>query len=78
VDYGGVFCLRTRADWSIENRARRRTGTRLIAQAIFALWSVALIVLRGFALNSAHHMPDAPPLALPIIAVLLAVFGSYC
>ena len=42
-------CLRTRAEWSIENRARRRTGTRLIAQAVFALWSAALIALRGFA-----------------------------
>ncbi|CAB3770668.1 hypothetical protein [Paraburkholderia humisilvae] len=71
------FCLRRRADWSIENRARRRAGMRLIAQAVFALWSATLIVLRGLALTSAHRMPDATPLAMLIAAALLSACGAY-
>jgi len=69
-------CLRPRADWSIANLARRRAGTRLIAQAVFAAWSAALLVVRGLALLSTHRMRDAAPLALLTVAVLL--FGCTC
>ncbi|CAB3769719.1 hypothetical protein [Paraburkholderia solisilvae] len=68
------FCLRTRTDWSIENRARRRTGTRLLAQAVFALWSAALIVLRGFELAGGKLHLSSIVLS---VAALLAGCGCY-
>ncbi|MFC0398905.1 hypothetical protein [Paraburkholderia rhizosphaerae] len=71
------FCWRERADWSIENRVRRRAGSRLIAQAVFAIWSAALIVVRGFAFTSVQRMPETTPHALLIVAALLAVCGGY-
>ncbi|APR36253.1 hypothetical protein [Paraburkholderia sp. SOS3] len=70
-------CLRPRADWSIENLARRRAGTRLIAQAVLAAWSAALIVVHGLALACAHRAGDAAPLAWLIFAAALCACGSY-
>jgi uncharacterized membrane protein len=71
------FCLRSRTDWSIENRARRRAGARRIAQAVFSLWSAALIAVRGPAFASAHRAHDAAPLAWLAVAALLAACGCY-
>jgi hypothetical protein len=71
------FCLRPRANWSIENRARRRVGTRLIAQAVLAAWSAALIMVRGLALPSVRRMHDTAPLALLTVAAVLAMCGCY-
>ncbi|HEY4350566.1 MAG TPA: hypothetical protein VGN31_05030 [Paraburkholderia sp.] len=71
------FCLRPRADWSIENLARRRAGTRLIAQAVLAAWSAVLIVVRGLALPGTPRMRDTASLALLTVAVLLFVCACY-
>jgi hypothetical protein len=71
------FCLRSRADWSIENRVRRRAATRLIAQAVLAAWSAALIVVHGLELASAQRVHDAAPLPLLTLAAVLAVCGGY-
>jgi hypothetical protein len=71
------FCRRTRAHWSIENRARRRTATRLIVQAVIALWSATLIALHSVALTSGRPMLNAAPPTLLMVAALLAVCGCY-
>jgi hypothetical protein len=71
------FCLRPRAYWSIENRVRRRAGTRLIAQAVFATWSAALIIVHGLEHLSVHRMHDAAAPALLTVAAVLAVCGCY-
>jgi hypothetical protein len=71
------FCLRCRANWSIENRARRRAGTRLIAQAVLAAWSAALIVVRGLADLGAHRTSHAAPLAWFIVTAVLTMSACY-
>ena len=74
----GFFCLRTRAGWSLENRTRRRTATRLIAQAVLALWSAMLIVLHGTDGIARHAtVPHTTPSMLLLGAMLLIVFGCY-
>ncbi|GAB7525487.1 hypothetical protein [Paraburkholderia sp. 2C] len=71
------FCLRPRANWSIENRARRRAGTRLIAQAVLAAWSAALIVVRGLTHLGVPRTSHAAPLAWFIVAAALAICACY-
>jgi hypothetical protein len=71
------FCSRTQARWSLENRARRFTGTRLLVQAACALWAAVLIVVRGFStLDALPGKPLAPHTILTGAAVLVA-FGCY-
>ncbi len=80
------FSVRAPANRSIENRARRITGTRLLAQAVLALWTALLIVLRSLAAlgtqsttqlaaqQSASH--SAQPAVL-IGAAILVICGCY-
>lgn len=73
----GFFCGRVPARWSMENRARRLTATRLLVQAAFALWAALLIVVRGlFVINGLPGMSLAPHTVLSGAAVLV-VFGCY-
>ena len=37
------YCRRAPARWSLENRARRFTATRLLVQAALSLWAAVLI-----------------------------------
>jgi hypothetical protein len=71
------FCLRTRAEWSLENRARRRTGTRLIVQAVVASWSALLIVVHGASGLARSIVPHYTPSMLLLGALLLSVLGCY-
>ncbi|HEY3598930.1 MAG TPA: hypothetical protein VGL08_15620 [Paraburkholderia sp.] len=75
------FCTRAPANWSMENRARRVTGTRLLAQAVLALWTALLGVLHGLGAQAppqvgshpgSHHAP-----AVLIGAAILVAFGCY-
>jgi len=66
------FCLRTRAEWSLENRARRRTGTRLIVQAVVASWSALLIVVHGASGLARSIVPHYTPSMLLLGALLLS------
>ncbi|BCZ78187.1 hypothetical protein PTKU64_18620 [Paraburkholderia terrae] len=70
------FCSCAPAHWSIENRARRFTGTRLLAQAVLSFWTALLILTRGlFALGSrAVHV--APTVVLTG-ALLLIIASGY-
>jgi hypothetical protein len=71
------FCGRAPASWSLENRARRFTGTRLLVQAALALWAALLLLVRGlFAFDSLPGMRLAPQTIL-MGAVILVVFGCY-
>jgi hypothetical protein len=71
------FCSRTPARWSLENRARRFTGARLLAQAACALWAGLLIVVRSFSpVEALPGKPLAPHMILAGAAVLIA-FGCY-
>jgi hypothetical protein len=71
------FCARTPASGSLENRARRFTGTRLLVQAALALWAAPLILARGlFALDGLAGIRVAPYTILMGAAVLI-VFGCY-
>lgn len=71
------FCGRAPASWSLENRARRFTGTRLLVQAALALWTALLILVRGlFALDGLPGMRATPHTILTGAAVLVA-FGCY-
>jgi predicted metal-binding membrane protein len=75
------FCLRTRSEWSLENRARRRTGTRLIIQAVVASWGALLIIVHGadglIPFIGRQYGPHYTPSALLFGALLLLALGSY-
>jgi hypothetical protein len=71
-----VFCSRAPASWSIENRARRFTGMRLLAQAVLSFWSALLIVVRGLFALGARTFHIAPQLVLAG-ALLLVVASCY-
>jgi hypothetical protein len=71
------FCTRAPANWSLENRARRITGTRLMVQAAIALWTALLILQRGvFSLEDIAGLRLAPDLIIAG-AVLLLIVGGY-
>jgi hypothetical protein len=71
------FCSRTPARWSLENRARRFTGARLLVQAACALWAAVLIVVRDFcAIDALPGRPLAPHTMLTSAAVLIG-FACY-
>jgi hypothetical protein len=71
------FCGRIPASASLENRARRVTGTRLLVQAALSLWGALLILVRGlFALDGLLGMHAAPQTVLAGAAVLVAL-GCY-
>ncbi|MEW6344757.1 MAG: hypothetical protein AB1704_29255 [Pseudomonadota bacterium] len=71
------FCGRAPANASLESRARRATGTRLLVQAAFSLWSALLILVRGlFALGGLPGIHAAPQTILAGAAVLVAC-GCY-
>jgi hypothetical protein len=69
------FCSRAPTNWSIESRARRFTGTRLLAQAVLSFWTALLIVARGlYALGSrALHVSPAV-----LLAGALLLIGASC
>ena len=69
-------CSRVPASWSMENRARRFTGARLLAQAVLSFWSALLIVVRGLSALSARTMHIAPQVMLAG-ALLLVVAACY-
>lgn len=79
------FCLRTRSEWSLENRARRRTGARLMVQAVLASWSALLIIVHGAdglvpLIGQPHRSPYVPPCTPPMLlsgALLLGTLGGY-
>jgi hypothetical protein len=64
------FCSRAPARWSLENRARRFTGTRLLVQAAFSLWAALLILVRGLFARAAYQ-------AVIVGAAILVAFGCY-
>jgi hypothetical protein len=69
------FCARTPANWSIENRARRFTGTRLLAQAVMSLWAAVLVVVHGLLkLDGPFHLS---PIVILGCALLLVIAGCY-
>ncbi|MGA7778265.1 MAG: hypothetical protein WCA85_11215 [Paraburkholderia sp.] len=71
------FCGRAPASWSLENRARRFRGTRLLVQAALALWAASLLLVRGlYALDALPGMRPAPHTLLVGVVVLIA-FGCY-
>jgi hypothetical protein len=71
------FCVRTPANWSRENRARRLAGTRMLIQAACALWAALLIIARGlFALDGLAGLHPAPFKVLTGVAILVAC-GCY-
>jgi hypothetical protein len=72
------FCSRAPANWSMENRARRFTGTRLLAQAVLALWSASLVVVRGlFALGSrSFHLSPTTLLAGTLMLIAASCYWS--
>ncbi|MGF6778144.1 hypothetical protein [Paraburkholderia sp. GAS334] len=68
------FCTRARANWSLENRVRRLTGTRLLVQAALALWSALLLLQRGvFALEDIAGLRLAPHTVMAGALMLIAV-----
>lgn len=71
------FCARTPAHWSRDNRARRVTGTRMLAQAACSIWAALLIVARG--LFTIDGIPGARPSPLEIFTgvVILIACGCY-
>ncbi|ACC70941.1 hypothetical protein PPMP20_05075 [Paraburkholderia phymatum] len=66
------FCSRAPASWSIDNRARRFTGTRLLAQAVLSFWSALLIVVRGLFALDARTIHIAPAIIFAGALVLIA------
>jgi len=69
------FCARTPANWSIENRARRFTGTRMLAQAVLCLWAAMLVVVDGLLkLDAPFHLS---PIVILASALLLLMAGCY-
>jgi cytochrome bd-type quinol oxidase subunit 2 len=71
------FCLRTRTEWSLENRVRRRTATRLIVQAVLASWCALLIIVHGANGPARHVVPHYTPSMLLLGALLLILLGGY-
>lgn len=71
------FCSRAPANWSIENRARRFTGTRLLAQAVLSLWSALLVVVRGLFALGASSIRVSPALLLAGALLLVAASGYW-
>jgi hypothetical protein len=71
------ICGRAPAGWSLENRARRFTGMRLLVQAALALWGALLILVRGlFAFDGLLGLRPAPHIILVGVAVLV-LCGCY-
>jgi hypothetical protein len=72
------FCSRAPANWSIENRARRFTGTRLLAQAVLSCWTALFIVVHGlFALDSRSlHMSPSAILAGALLLIAASCYWS--
>jgi hypothetical protein len=66
------FCSRAPASWSIENRARRFTGTRLLAQAVLSFWAALLVVVRGLFALGAGALHVAPSFILAGALLLIA------
>ena len=80
------FCKRAPANWSLENRARRVTGTRLLAQAVLAFWAALLVVVRGLLTlggkplsNMSHmsHVSHVSPSTVIVGALLLMLASGY-
>lgn len=72
-----LYCRRATVRWSLENRARRFTATRLLLQAVLSLWAALLILVRGlFALDGLLGMRPAPDTIITGAVVLIA-FGCY-
>jgi hypothetical protein len=72
------FCARTPANWSMENRARRLTGMRLLAQAALSWWVALLLIVRGmFALDGLLGLRPAPLEALAGAAILVCCGGYW-
>jgi hypothetical protein len=71
------FCARTPANWSHDNRARRVTGSRMLAQAACSIWAALLIVARGlFTIGGVAGLRPAPLEALTGVVILIAC-GCY-
>lgn len=68
------FCSRAPANWSMQNRARRYTGTRLLVQAVFAFWVALLVVVRGL-LGGKPDVHIAPSAIL--VCALLLIGASF-
>lgn len=67
------FCARRPAHWSRNNRTRRRTGVRLLAQAACSIWAALLIVARGlFSIDGLPGLHPTPIEALTGVAILVA------
>lgn len=66
------FCSRAPANWSIENRARRITGTRLLAQAVLSLWTALFIAVRGLSALGARSLHASPAVVLCGTLLLIA------
>jgi hypothetical protein len=72
------FCARTQANWSMENRVRRLTGMRLLAQAALSWWVALLLVVRGvFALDGLLGLHPAPLEALAGATILVCCGGYW-
>ncbi|WP_153100642.1 hypothetical protein [Paraburkholderia hayleyella] len=66
------ICTRSPANWSLQHRTRRRTGTRLLAQAVYALWAAALLAARGlFMVDGLNGLTPNPQIVLAMILLLL-------
>jgi hypothetical protein len=66
------YCSRAPTSWSVDNRARRFTGTRLLAQAVLSFWSALLIVARGLFALGARTIHIAPELIFASALLLMA------
>lgn len=71
------FCTRAPTTWSLENRVRRLTATRLLVQAAIALWSALLLLQRGvFSLDDIAGLHLSPHVVITC-ALVLAVAACY-
>jgi hypothetical protein len=71
------FCTRAPANWSLENRARRATGTRMIAQATISLWFAFLIVIHGMPVAGHRFVVHSSPASVLGCAAILVAFSFY-
>jgi hypothetical protein len=72
------FCARSPANGSIDNRARRLTGARLLAQAALAWWVALLIVAHGLLrIDGMLGLRPAPLEALGGAAMLICCGGYW-
>lgn len=72
------FCARSPASWSLENRMRRLTGARLLAQAALSWWAALLIVAHGLLrLDGLLGLRPAPLEALGGTAMLICCGGYW-